>query len=337
LVKRGHPDSAIFAHNPAISLKQKGFLINCHFDCAGFGPYLPLVATKSQVMHMKSTSEIQAKDGTPIGITTYSPKHANGKVMIIAPTGSANQGLYQLFAGFFQLEGFVVITFDYRGIGRSLPGELKGFAASMQQWAVQDIDAVILFARNHYPMQEIIYVGHCVGGEIVGLARASQYINKLVLVNSALSCKKLWPLRYRFRIITTRTIVRWMNRWFGYFPGKRIGYTDNVPGNVIYEWVNWCCHANGLFDKFPDNNYRKLQIPLLAFSFSDNWNTPRKAVSELLNRFSGAMITWHHLTPSQAGAKKIGHSGFFNSSHEKTMWTRLRNWIHETDHIRDPI
>lgn len=251
--------------------------------------------------------------------------------MVIGATGGVTQDFYEPFASYFQKHGFTVISFDYRGMGRSAPKDLKGYEANMHQWAVQDIDAVILYAKNKFPQQEITYLGHCVGGEIVGLAQASQFINKLVLVNSALSCRKLWPLKERFKIVAIRPLIRLLNKLFGYFPGKKIGYTHNMPKGVMHEWANWCSKSNGLFDSFPDNNYRKLRIPVLAMSFSDNWNSPVKAVQELLNRFENASIAWHHIKPSDLGRKQIGHYGFFYPEMESTLWPMVLNWINADD------
>lgn len=276
---------------------------------------------------MRSHDEIRTKDGSRIGLTVYSPQRSVAKVMIIGATGAVLQRFYEPFASFFQQQGFTVITFDYRGVGRSAPQVLKGYSANMHQWAVQDIDAVILFSKNNYPQQEIIYAGHCVGGEIVGLAQASQYINKLVLVNSALSCKKFWSLKDRFKVTTMGVTIRLLNKWFGYFPGKKVGYPENLPQGVMHEWINWCSKSNGLFDTFPDNNYRKLHIPLLAFSFTDNWNSPVKAVAELLNHFTNTCITWYHIKPSELGMKKIGHYGFFYPEMETILWIKLLRWI----------
>ena len=276
--------------------------------------------------------EIRAKDGNKIGLSCYMPEDSIGKVMIIAPTGEMTKKFYDPFACFMRQKGFTVLTFDYRGMGSSAPEDLKGYRANMHQWAVQDIDAVILYAKNNFANSGIIYVGHCIGGEIVGLAQASQYINKLVLVNSALSCRKFWSFRHRFKVSGMKPVIRLMSKWFGYFPGKKIGYAENLPGGVMNEWADWCSMPNGLFDLFPDNNYRKLQIPLLAFSFSDNPHSPPKAVQELLNHFSAAYITWHHLKPENVGLKKVGHSGFFEPMMEKRTWEMMIDWLNKDDY-----
>lgn len=257
----------------------------------------------------------------------YAQDATHGKVVLIGPSAIVTQEHYHEMAIFLQSQGYPVITFDYRGVGMSAPVTLKGFKAGLHQWAVQDIDAVIRYTRNHFPGQEIVFIGHGIGGELIGLSPASQYISRLVLVNSSLTCKKLWPWKDRLRMVFLKSFVRMSSAFFGYFPGKRTGLSDDLPKGVMYEWLDWCSNTNGLFDKFPDNNYRKLQIPLLAFSFTDDWRSPRRAVRELLNYFSGAQVTWHHCKAADVGMKRIGHLGPFEKNCKDGLWKSLSVWI----------
>jgi predicted alpha/beta hydrolase len=273
-------------------------------------------------------SDIRTKDGKHIPICTYYPEKGNNKVMVIAPTGGQLKEFYDPFARYCQDHGFAVISFDYRGMGESAGDNPKGYKASMHQWAVQDIDAVLLHAKKSFPLHEIIHVGHCIGGEIVGLAQASQYISRLVLINSALSCSRFWRWRDRFRVMGNRTIIRLINAWYGYFPLRRMGHMSNVPRGVIHEWANWCQHPNGLFDSYPDNNYRKLQIPILSFSFADDWHCPPAAVQELLHHFTSATVEWQHYQPKDLGLSAIGHMGFFIPDKMKDkLWERVVDWM----------
>lgn len=280
---------------------------------------------------MRFNTTIKTNDGTRIWISSYAPEKSNGRVMLVAPGVGLTHVYYHLFACFCRLRGYTVITFDYRGVGNSAPKKLNGYNASMHQWAIQDINAVLLYAKHHYPKQEIIYIGHCIGGEIIGLAPASQYIDRLVLVSSALSSARLWPIKDRIRIGGLKIIVNALNKLYGYFPGKPLRIFGNLPYGVIHEWANWCDNQNGLFDDFPDNNYRKLNIPVLALTFSDNWHCPPKAVKELLNRFENAAIVWHHINPGAPGVKSVGHHDFFHVSMRSTLWTSLLQWINKDD------
>jgi predicted alpha/beta hydrolase len=262
------------------------------------------------------------------------PELSNSKILIIAPAVGLTHQYYHLFACFFRQHGYTVITFDYRGVGNSAPQNLSGYEASMHQWAVQDINAVLLYIKQHYPGYEIIYTGHCIGGEIIGLAPASQYINRMVLVSSALSCAKLWPFKDKFRIAVLKVFAWMLNIIFGYFPGRRLRIFGDLPKGVIHEWANWCDNPNGLFDSFPDNNYRKLNIPVLAYTFSDDWHCPPAAVKELLNRFANANITWHHMKPKEIGMKQIGHIDFFYLSMRSTLWESLLQWLKKEDELQ---
>ena len=280
---------------------------------------------------MRSNSTIRTNDGTRIWMSSYLPERSNGKVMVVAPAVGLTTGDYDAFACFFCEHGFTVITFDYRGVGNSAPQKLNGYQANMHQWAAQDINAVLLFAKQHHPKQELIYVGHGIGGEIIGLAPASQYINEIVLVSSALSCAKLWPWQYKIKMEGLKGFANLSSRIVGYFPGGPFNLYGNLPQGVVNEWTGWCDNSNGLFDNFPDNNYRKLNIPILALTFADDWHCPPRAVKELLSRFENSLITWYHIKPKEIGMKKIGHTNFFHSMMRTTLWEILLKWISKGD------
>ena len=282
---------------------------------------------------MQEKIKIRTKDGRMICATCYISLKPNGKNIIVAPAAAAaayvTQREYRSFAVFFQQLGYNVFTFDYRGVGDSAPNHLKECDARLQQWAVLDADAVIRYVKTSFPAMELIYVGHGIGGELIGLAQASQYINKLVLVSSSLSCKRLWSWKGRMRITFLKAVGSVSNRLLGYFPGKRLGFPRDLPKGVMHEWSDWCNKPNGIFDVFPDNNYRKLTIPLFAFSFSNDWMTPEKGVEGLLSYFSSASVTWYHDHPHNQGLNIGRQSCFFDLELKDTLWKKLEQWIEE--------
>lgn len=282
-------------------------------------------------MHTYTT--IRTNDGTEICLDRYSPQSASEKVIIIAPGLGFTQDHYDQFARFLCEHGYMVITFDYRGAGNSGPQNLNGFAASLHQWAVQDMNAVVLYVKQHYPMQEIIFMGHGVGGEIIGLAPASQYINKIVLISSALSCARLFPLRDKVRIAGLRVLSKATGRLLRYFPGRKLNVYDDLPAGVMHEWIHWFENSNGLFDIYPDNNYRKLTVPVLAFSFSGDWHCPPRAVKELLSRLPNAIINWYHLKPGQLGMNKIVDDDFFRAGMRNIIWQTLLRWMNHDNSL----
>ncbi|TMI65409.1 MAG: alpha/beta fold hydrolase [Bacteroidetes bacterium] len=280
---------------------------------------------------MPSNITIRTNDGTRIWISSYTPEKSNSKVLVIGSGVGLTHEYYHLFACFFRQHGYTVISFDYRGVGKSAPQKLNGYVASMHQWAVQDINAVLLHVKQQYPNCEIIYAGHCMGGEIIGLAPASQYVNRIVLVSSALSCEKLWPWHHRVLLKFSKIKNRTLSWLLGYVPRDRSRKRERLPRGVYSEMANWCDNPNGLFDAFPDNNYRKLNVPILVYTFTDDWHCPPRAVKELLNHFANAFITWRHMNPKDIGVKKVGHIDFFYVTMKSTLWVTLLKWLNKED------
>lgn len=283
-------------------------------------------------MHQSET--IRTKDGEKLAVRIYKPKDEVNKVIVIAPSADLTQDFYYDFSIHLVKSNIAVITFDFRGAGSSSPKKLKGFKANLENWAQHDLDAVLRYCRNLFPRQELIFIGHGIGGEIVGLAAASQFINRIVLVNAALSCSRLRRFREKLWIGAMKKFVQITSWLFGYFPGKGLRVLNNLPKGVLDEWIHWCNNENGLFDDFTDYNYRKLQVPILVFSFSDDWRSQESGVVALLKHFASACIQWYHIKPKQVNVRRIGHSGFFKKRFKETLWSLLLNW---TDGIKSGI
>jgi predicted alpha/beta hydrolase len=272
---------------------------------------------------------IRTRDGKKLVLSVYKPDKENNRVLVIGPSLHCTQDIYRGLAVFLCNLQYTVITFDYRGTGVSAGNDLRYDPARLHQWACLDLDAVLLFAKNGHPEKELIFLAHGVSGELSGLAAASQYIDRMVLINAALTCAVLWPWKGRMRKAVTKAFIPAIHFLFGYFP--RIGWLSlpRLPKGVMSEWVNWCNRGNGVFDVFPDSNYRKLQVPLLSLSFADDWNSPQRAVATLLSHFSNAAVSWMHTQPNDHGLSKIGHSGFFLKREEDVLWNKLLSWLNE--------
>src|SRR5258705_6539967 len=278
---------------------------------------------------MFRSESIRTKDGKKISTRVYMPAEEPRRVIVISPSAAITQEFYSEIAYFFRENNFAVISFDFRGTGESAPAALKGFEASLENWALQDIDAVLRYTKNLFPKHELIFIGHGIGGEIIGLATASQFINRIILVNCALSCSRLRHWKERIWVEVLKNFIKLPSWLFGYFPGKGLKILNNLPKGVMDEWIHWCNNGNGLFDEFSDHNYRRLQVPLLAFSFSDDWRSQENGMQALLEHFSLACITWHHINPKQLDKQRIGHSGFFKPRFKKDLWPLVLDWIND--------
>jgi predicted alpha/beta hydrolase len=68
---------------------------------------------------MKKQITLTARDGLELAITVFSPQGIPKAGVIINSATAVKQGYYESFASFLAEHGYLVITYDYRGIGAS--------------------------------------------------------------------------------------------------------------------------------------------------------------------------------------------------------------------------
>jgi hypothetical protein len=79
---------------------------------------------------------IPATDGFPIPATLFTPAgEAPERVVLVAPATGVRRRLYDAFARSLAARGMGVVTWDWRGTGESRPERMRGFQASMSDWA----------------------------------------------------------------------------------------------------------------------------------------------------------------------------------------------------------
>src|SRR5262245_31134797 len=99
------------------------------------------------------TKHIETADGHLVGYRTYQPEGSPRALLIIASAMGVSQDFYSPFARWLASQGVATYTFDYRGTGASRPagGSLKGFRATIEDWARFDCAAMIDVATHGYP------------------------------------------------------------------------------------------------------------------------------------------------------------------------------------------
>jgi len=83
-------------------------------------------------------------DGLPVAARYFAPETSadsvRGAVLIVSAMG-VGQDYYADFAHWLSRHGYAALTFDYRGMGHSRRGSLRGFSANIFDWAKLDCDA----------------------------------------------------------------------------------------------------------------------------------------------------------------------------------------------------
>lgn len=273
----------------------------------------------------KKEIKIEAKDGYMLSATLLEPSEKPiGFIQINSGTGIP-KGFYRHFANYLTKRGYVTVTFDYRGIGKSKPTTLKGFKATNLQWGELDMSAILDWGIMNYPDLKKIVIGHSMGGQLIGTMDNADKIDKTFIIASGTgfwrempkgNLKLIMPFLWYIYIPLTTFI-------FGYGAAKKIKQGENLPKGVALQWRSWCINKNywksEINGSIAINSFDKLKGELKSISFTDDNIISEIANKKLLGYYKNVTIENKRISPIEMGLNKIGHFGFFSSKSEK-LW-----------------
>ena len=163
------------------------------------------------------------QNGTSLVLRQFDSGAAPRAAVIIPSAMGVAQNFYARFAEWLSSQGFLVVTFDYRGVGLSAPRSLRGYDVSIRDWATQDCASVIDFVKVRLPEAPLYWIGHSLGGQLLGLIPNRDKIDRVMTIATG---SGYW----RENAWRTKRFVLWM--WFvavplatriaGYFPGQAL-------------------------------------------------------------------------------------------------------------------
>lgn len=273
--------------------------------------------------------ELTAADGYRLGATLFRPAASNGRAVLVMAATGVPQEYYARFAAFLAERGFTVLTFDYRGVGRSLHGPLRSVKARMRDWALLDGAAAFDFLKKNHPEKKLLAVGHSFGGQAFGLLPQPERIAAALTVGSQSGYWKHWPpLGRAWMWPATHIGMRVVPRLLGYFPGSRLGMGEDLPAGVMAEWASWCRHPRYLVGALGvEREYARFTAPIRLYAISDDAFAPRRAVEALAVLYEKSTCEIRNIEPQDVGADRIGHFGFFRERFRDSLWREAGDWL----------
>lgn len=274
---------------------------------------------------------IPATDGLKLEATFLEPKgDLRGAVLLNAAT-AVKRSFYAPYASYLAEQGFAVLTYDYRGVGGSRPAQLRGFRASMQEWATKDAAGAFAWLKARTGSGPVFVVGHSFGGQALGLMPAREDICAALIVGAQSGYFGHWSGFPRLRVwFLWHVLVPSLCRLLGYFPGRLMRLGEDLPAGVAGQWAHWGRHRAYLMrDEQPQRraDFSSLAFPIRAYSFSDDAFAPRPAAAALLGLYTSASVEHLHFEPRDLGELRIGHWGFFRERFRDTLWRASVDWL----------
>ncbi|MBX3603891.1 MAG: alpha/beta fold hydrolase [Piscinibacter sp.] len=277
---------------------------------------------------------LEPAPGTTLAASLFRPSGTPRAAVLIGGAMGVRQDYYRAFATWLAGQGYLTLTFDYRGSGASRPaGSLRGYRADLFDWA-RDTDAAVEALAARAGGLKLLLIGHSLGAQLPGLLAQRDRIDGLLSVaagsgywrDNAPQLRRIVPYFWHVLVPVATTL-------FGYFPGRRLGKVGDLPRGVVLQWRRWCMHpqyhvgAEGVGERFAAARFR-----ILALSMTDDEMMTERGTHTLVGFYANAPRRVERIAPADVQARRIGHFGFFREQFQPTLWQRSLHWLRELHH-----
>lgn len=257
-----------------------------------------------------------------------------GGTVIINPATGVHARYYHRYAGYLAANGFAVLTYDYRGIGLSRPESLNGSPFTWRQWGEQDFDAALRHALDQDRSGRVLVVGHSIGGFLPGYSSAVGRVSAMLSVGGQYG---YWgdytPIRRLQLFLKWHVAMPAITFALGHFPGKRLGWLEDLPKGVAYGWgLQQASAEQGLSREAAEvmrDRFATATGPILSVTMSDDEFATPKAISRAMHYYRSATVTKVLLTPHDLGFAKVGHFDLFHARHQNGFWRQSLEFLRD--------
>jgi len=268
---------------------------------------------------------LRTTDGVEINVY-LTPSEFEGKIehaILIAPALGVPAKFYGQFADYFAKCRFDVFCLDYRisdPNGSEHPRLLDA--------GLYDIDTAIEYLATKY--RKVSFVGHSLGGQLLGLARSANKLNGAVFIASSIPDTRNMVFKLRWQTRTLKYFLLPFYRDKGLFPSRKLGLSSlDLPASIANDWGSWLRSKSYLFDHLTNeqlNCYQQVNISILSLGFSDDEMAPQKNLEKLLSQYRSGIVfrSFHRINSMDS---PCGHLGFFKETSGAAYWPEVASWL----------
>ncbi|WP_299613102.1 alpha/beta fold hydrolase [uncultured Tateyamaria sp.] len=266
----------------------------------------------------------KTEDGAELVGRLYRPERRPFAAVVLNSATGVPQTFYTHFARWLAAERrMAVLTYDYRGLGRSHAGPMRKVQADMTDWGIRDQVAARRAIRREVPGAPLWIVGHSLGAMLLPNQPELEDVVRVIGVASGMVHHNDHPWPYRAVAL---------NFWFtlgplatllcGYLPGKRLRFGEDLPAGVFWQWRKWCTsrvfYDDDLGPRLPAPNWDSGAVVRLH-AFADDDLIPPAQVEKLAKVYGADPVL---IDPKDYDLTKVGHLGAF-SRKNRAIWPIL--------------
>lgn len=279
---------------------------------------------------------IPCRDGFVLSATLRRPMAARRErgLAIINPATGVAARYYRRYAEFLVDQGMAALTWDYRGVGDSRPADLRRARFRWRDWGELDFDAVAAWARARDPAGLVVAVGHSIGGFLPGFAAAAPLIDRFLSVGAQFAYWRDYAPQARAQLLLKwHVVMPLLTAALGYFPGRRLGWLEDLPAGVAFEWS---FRGARMERSYPPADragvlarFAAVRAPILALAATDDEYATLPAVRRGLSYYSSAERKCLLLSPEELGCDAVGHFSLFHINRREPFWPATVSWLRD--------
>ncbi len=279
------------------------------------------------------TFSVETSDGYKITATSFGENNATNKIIVISSAIGIKQSFYTKYATYLANKGFLVFTYDYRGIGESKPEKMKDFEAHFIDWADKDFMGLTQYIEEFYPNHEKFLIGHSIGGIMIGLTRAYKVYSKIVTIGSQFGYIKNFHGKDKPKVsFFFRIAIPILSSFYGFFPSQKVGMGEPIPLGIASDWRKLILREKSILGYADEtqNLYDEITKPVFIISLDDDYMATPKSVdlfAELV--LKNAKKKRLNIIPKEYGLDEIGHLNFFREKNKEQLWNIPLEYIEE--------
>ncbi len=266
---------------------------------------------------------LEHPSGDVLDATLY-PGQGRGQVVLAGATATP-QAFYRRFAEWLSdAAGVDVITFDYRGVGRSRHGSLKGLDLGYREWAA-DLALAIGAASARGP---VAVVGHSFGGHAFGMTSAHADTLGLYTFGTGTGWSGFMAPEEARRVwLMWNLLAPPLVASHGYLPFSKLGMGEDLPRGVYRDWKRWCRGRDYFFDddqaEFTEE-FDRVNVPVVGVASTDDAWAPPSSLAAFMSHYPRA--TLRTVRPALLGLEAVGHMGYFRPEAQE-LWADVARWV----------
>lgn len=268
------------------------------------------IQTVSNVLASTRVVSIATADGAHSELICTQPANYPERVLYWLPAMGVPAKHYLPLAEAFAAHGVAMALHEWRGIGSSDRRAGRRSNWGYRQLLEADIAAGVAEAKARWPQAEFWMGGHSLGGQLSCLY-ASLHRDDVAGLALVASGSPYWRrFAYGSLILAAYALATPLSRWFGYLPGRRIGFGGNEARGVIADWSRsgrtGRYAALGVTVDF-EQQLALLQRPVLALRLRDDWLAPLSSLEWLLDKMPKAPRRVDVVAPDQLAGQAADH------------------------------